>query len=249
MFGINIDYERRIFGFDLLRAFAIFCVVHGHARHLLNNTILEAFPYLPLPHGVDIFFVLSGFLICNSFLQSVSRIGNSLQKQQILAFWKRTALRILPNYYLILIVNYCLVYLGILPGRIDSVSIWKFITFTQNLWYPFYDFFWESWSLAVQIWFYLLFPILLFCLCRFMNMKRSLFVVSILFIILPMIYRVVVSGKYYDQFWWDVVFRKVVISRIDCIFLESLLHGFVIITRSIGPNWQTSFFFLGLSYF
>ena len=66
MLGIEVD-NKRIFGLDFLRAFAIFCVVHAHGEHLLDDSCLSFLSEVPLPHGVDIFFVISGFLIGSSF--------------------------------------------------------------------------------------------------------------------------------------------------------------------------------------
>ncbi len=218
MLGIKIDYEKRIYGFDLLRAFAIFCVVHGHGRHLLNGTMLEGFPWIPLPRGVDIFFVLSGFLIGYSFISAASKSSGQPSTGKALNFWKRSALRILPNYYLLLAVNYVLVEKGILNGSVEKFSPWLFATFTQNLWYPFYDFFWESWSLAAQEWFYLLFPLSLLFLARFFKLKQSVLIISAFFILVSIVYRISISGTNYDSFWWEVNFRKVALSRFDSIY-------------------------------
>lgn len=218
MLGFNIDFEKRIFGFDLVRAFAIFCVIHGHGGHLLEGTLVEGFPWFRLPHGVDIFFVLSGFLIGYSFIVNANKTEGKLTFSKTLNFWKRSILRILPNYYLILAVNYMLVNGGILNGSTDKFSIWKFATFTQNLFYPFYDFFWESWSLATQEWFYLLFPIFILVLGRAFKLKYSILIISLLFIISSILYRFNISELDYDSFWWDVKFRKVAFSRFDCIY-------------------------------
>jgi len=67
MLGIETE-QNRIFGLDFLRAIAIFFVVHGHGAFLLNDTHFAFFNKTPFPDVVDIFFVLTGFLIGSSFL-------------------------------------------------------------------------------------------------------------------------------------------------------------------------------------
>ena len=170
-FDIEVD-RKRVFGLDLLRAFAIFCVVHGHGERLLYDTRLNCFTDLPLPHGVDIFFVMSGFLIGKSLLSYMQKHDESLDRPKILSFYLRTALRILPNYLFILIVNYILVESHVIQGNTQTFSVWYFVTFTQNLFTPFWDFYWESWSLPVQWWFYILFPLMLALFCRFLKPKQ-----------------------------------------------------------------------------
>ena len=103
--SIDID-RKRIFGLDLLRAFAIFCVVQGHAERILFDTPLDRFTDMPVPHGVDIFFVMTGFLIAKSFISHLEKHDNQISRSKTLTFYGRTALRILPNYLFILLVNY-----------------------------------------------------------------------------------------------------------------------------------------------
>ena len=114
MLGIEID-KKRIYGLDFLRAFAIFCVVDGHASHLLSGTKMEFINRIPLPHGVDIFFVISGFLIGLSFL-SYSDKHQIVDIKKTLRFYARTALRILPNYYIIMLLYCILISNGIVNG-------------------------------------------------------------------------------------------------------------------------------------
>ena len=102
--SIDID-RKRIFGLDLLRAFAIFCVVQGHAERILFDTPLDRFTDMPVPHGVDIFFVMTGFLIAKSFISHLEKHDNQISRSKTLTFYGRTALRILPNYLFILLVN------------------------------------------------------------------------------------------------------------------------------------------------
>jgi len=245
----EIDIEKRVFGFDFLRALAIFFVVHGHGRHLLENTILAGFPWFNLPHGVDIFFVLSGFLIANNFIKKANLSGKRFQINDSILFWKRSALRILPNYYLILLVNYSLVSSGILNGSNEKFGILLFVTFTQNLYSPFYDFFWESWSLATQQWFYLFFPILFYFINTKLNVKTSIIVISIFFISLSIFYRIHINSHYYDSFWWDVSFRKVALSRIDSIFYGVLAAFFRIYYQKIWYKFRYYFFSIGIFIF
>ena len=64
----------RNFGLDLFRALAIVLVVLSHGKFLLNGTVLENFPFVKILDGVDLFFVLSGFLIGGILLKSSSEI-------------------------------------------------------------------------------------------------------------------------------------------------------------------------------
>lgn len=249
MLGFKVDFEKRIFGFDLLRAFAIFCVIHGHGKHLLKGTMIENFPWIRLPHGVDIFFVLSGFLIGYSFIVNANRTNNKLTFSKSLNFWKRSALRILPNYYLILVLNYLLVNNGLLNGSTDKFSIWLFATFTQNLFYSFHGFFWESWSLATQEWFYLMFPILLMLFGKKVKLKYNILIISLLFIIISVVYRYSISNLEYNYFWWDVNFRKVVMSRIDCIFYGVIAAWFRFYFKESWIKYATPLFIVGILLF
>ena len=58
---LNPDYNNRVFGLDLMRALAIIFVVMGHG--LMLEKANTNFPWIRLINGVELFFVLSGFLI------------------------------------------------------------------------------------------------------------------------------------------------------------------------------------------
>ena len=217
---LSIDVDRkRVFGLDLLRAFAIFCVVQGHGERLLYDTVLDRFTDLPLPHGVDIFFIMSGFLIGKSFLSYLERNDNHLGRKKILTFYARTALRILPNYLFILLVNYLLVRFQIIPGNLKAFPMWRFATFTQNLVTPFWDFYWESWSLPVQWWFYIFFPLFLVLLTRLTNPKQFVPWLCLFFVVLSIGFRLSISEEVTDFFRWDIWIRKTVASRCDNIYI------------------------------
>ena len=217
MLGIETN-SKRIFGLDLLRVFAIFFVIHGHGAFLLTNTSLSFTANIPLPDVVDIFFVLTGFLIGSAFI-AYSEKNTHVDFRKTIRFYGRTALRILPNYYFILILYYVLVKWDIVNGDLIKFPMWKFATFSQNLVSPFYDFFWESWCLPVQWWFYIIFPLLLALFSRHFSMRWIVPVMCMFFIVLSIVFRISISANAADGFWWDVWIRKTVLSRCDCIFV------------------------------
>lgn len=248
MLGIDIDYKKRIFGFDLLRAFAIFCVVRSHASILIENHFITGFSWVPTPHGVDAFFVLSGFLLGTSFIKHAESHG-CVESNKMISYWQKIIFRILPNYYAILILNYILVSLRVINGNISHFPIWRFFTFTQNLFTPFYDFFWESWSLSTQIWFYLMFPLLFWALCKIIPAKKNVWIIALFFICMSITYRIILSGKHYNAFWWDVTYRKVAVSRIDCIFAGVLTAWFKFYCPKFWKKSAMPAFLFGVAIF
>ena len=139
----------------------------------------------------------------------------------MLTFWRRRWFRTLPNYYLILIINIFLVKYGIINGDFEQFGI-DFFFFVQNFHEGYYDFFWESWSLSVEEWFYIFLPILLFCSFFFLPKKQAVFIVILLLLIAPLLYRISIADIERDRFWWDTDIRKVVITRLDAIMFGVL---------------------------
>ena len=248
MLGIKTDNSRNL-GLDALRVLAIFCVLHGHARGYLDNTILDFAMLLPLPRGVDIFFVLSGFLIGKSFIGYVEKNNGVVGCRKPVIFYLRTALRILPDYLFMLIVNYLLVNLEVINGDTHEFPVWRFATFTQNIFTPFWNFFWESWSLSVQWWFYILFPLLLAILCRHITPSKAVPIISGFFIVGSLVYRAVVSDMVCDNFSWDIWLRKTVASRCDNIYfgvMAAYVHHYY---HDFWERHAEKFFVIGITMF
>ena len=103
--------------------------------------------------GVDLFFVLSGFLITRILLQEKDRYGTIDLKY----FYTKRALRILPIYYISLAVaTACFVN--------SSGAFWNLATFTFNFYHPLHpapNALEHTWSLSVEEQFYLLWPFLI----------------------------------------------------------------------------------------
>lgn len=191
-------------------------VMFIHGRFMLKGTFLEGFPWIRLTDGVELFFVLSGFLI-GQILLKILHSKPRLSFADLNSFWKRRWLRTLPNYYLFLLINMAFAYAGITVGEPEYVSYHYFI-FTQNILEPLYGFFWESWSMPVEEWFYLLFPALLFLLARVIKPERAFLLCAALFLILPFIYRLSITTAEQNYFEWDTEVRKMVFTRLDSVF-------------------------------
>jgi len=88
-------------------------------------------------YGLDVFRAVAIVLVV---IGHGSFIVNSNALKSLSEFWKRRWYRTLPNYYLILLVNYLLVRFEIINGDISQFN-WKFLLFLHNFSGPFVDFF------------------------------------------------------------------------------------------------------------
>ncbi|QNM95894.1 acyltransferase family protein [Chitinimonas koreensis] len=156
----------RVAGLDTLRALAIAWVMLFHAQIAGLGTPALAVSRMGWM-GVDLFFVLSGYLIASQwFAQS----GDG--SPPLLDFYRRRAWRVLPAYAVVLALYF------VLPGLRETPQIqpaWQFLTFTENLFIDYYDAkaFSHVWSLCVEEWFYLLFPLLALPLLRRPSMRSA----------------------------------------------------------------------------
>jgi len=212
------ERQHRVFGLDLLRAIAILTVVYSHGGHFFQNYAYGyRYDYFSFD-GVSFFFVLSGFLIGRILIRSVD--SSSFNMATLLNFWSRRWFRTLPNYFLVLLLligGY-----SILGLPIDA-NLYPYFLFAQNIASPHPDFFPEAWSLAVEEWFYLGFPLVLYAVTKGKISKRSMIALSICaFIVLITLLRAYKASQLglTDLHQWDLVFRKQVVTRLD-----SMLYG------------------------
>jgi peptidoglycan/LPS O-acetylase OafA/YrhL len=245
--------ENRIFGLDLLRFVAIVLVVMGHSRWMVEATFPK--PLKALLHGsgilgVELFFVLSGYLIGCILLKQFEKNNFSLNFEAIKTFWIRRWLRTLPNYYFILLV-YIIVYYSQRPD-----ALWRYLFFVQNIWnHPPY-FFEESWSLCIEEISYLISPLIL-ALSAYLFGKKgkendSIFLyVSIGLIVLVTLLRMIYSNYFLPNYFndtnfkWSYQFREVALIRLDAIY-----YGFIAayISYKNPDYWKNSkvlFFIFG----
>ena len=205
----------RNYGLDIIRALAILFVFIGHGTHLLPASAERIIGYFLLD-GVSIFFVLSGFLIGGIFIRSYSEGQMSLAK--VASFWKRRWLRTIPAYYFVL---FLLIVITKFSGQITDGKKVEFLFFIQNLNTPPPVFFAEAWSLSVEEWFYLLFPLVFLCIniITGASSKNAILSTTIIFIICVLLYRFFYFNKYAitTSFEWNLLYRMQVLTRLDSI--------------------------------
>ncbi len=170
---------RRIEEFTGLRAVAVGAVVLGHARFSMPPAIPRFVPDATGDIGVQIFFVLSGYLITRILMAEAAQSGTI----SLPDFYRRRALRILPAFYMFILVISGLALCGVVRVSWQQIAIagtglWNyahmlrldgsFAAHPQGVWYL-----GHSWSLALEAQFYLAWPAT-FLLIRRRNLPQLL---------------------------------------------------------------------------
>ncbi len=217
--------KERNFGLDVLRAIAITLVVLSHITYLFVQESENHFVLLIRTLGavgVDLFFVLSGFLIGGLLLKDIEK--HRYKFSHLITFWKRRWLRTLPNYFLVLFINILLYYIYS-EDLVDSLGL--YFVFFQNFSGPHPDFFTEAWSLSIEEYAYLILPaVIFFMLFMFKKHQKLMFfwttfaTIFVLFLLKVQFYFEADIASYKD---WSAGFRKVVIYRLDAIYLGFIL--------------------------
>ena len=178
---MKINYRPEI---DGLRAISVLAVIFYHADFSLFGHALFQGGFI----GVDIFFVISGYLITSLILKEINHTNQFSFKN----FYERRIRRILPVLLAIIIISSIVSYFILMPySLIDyGKSILSVILFSSNI------YFWitgskygaeseftkpmlHTWSLSIEEEFYILFPIFFIILIKFYK-KRNKLIIEIL---------------------------------------------------------------------
>lgn len=164
---------------DGLRAVAVLAVVLFHAG---ISSISGGFV------GVDVFFVISGFLITTIIVKEIRRGDFSLT-----VFYERRIRRILPAFFVVMLFSAVVAYSLLLPQDFEnfgkslvaaSLSVSNLLFWRES---GYFDSTAElkpllhTWSLGVEEQFYLFFPLLLMFIARFFKQRWTLWIVLIAF--------------------------------------------------------------------
>lgn len=175
----NLDAQDKLYGLDHLRALAILFVFFYHYRIPIFDhpdwlTDAAKFGWT----GVDLFFVLSGFLISSQLFSQLKKGENISYKE----FFLKRFFRIIPAYWVVVAVYFCFPFFH---EREALAPLWKYVTFTQNLGLDIQHkgTFSHAWSLCVEEHFYFFLPLILIFLSFTNLLKKSYWLLIILFLI------------------------------------------------------------------
>lgn len=227
--------KNKFYGLDHLRALAIilvfffhyFIVCDGQPKWLPN---IASFGWT----GVDLFFVLSGFLISSQLFEQIKQ-GQQVSFKH---FFLKRFLRIIPAFLVTVAIYF---YFPFFREKEALPPIWKFFTFTQNFGLDVknYGTFSHCWSLCVEEHFYFLFPIILICLQKFNLFSKSYWLIIGLFIV-GFTVRVYSFEKLYlpklndENFWlyWYKYIYYPTYNRIDGLLIGVSIAGLYV----FSPN-------------
>nr|WP_279324400.1 acyltransferase [Chryseobacterium pyrolae] len=166
--------SERLYGLDHLRALAILLVLMYHYRAFKHPAWIDTIGKFGWT-GVDLFFVLSGFLISGQLFKEIEKSGSISLK----TFFTKRFFRIIPPYCFTLFLYFAFPFFR---ERESLSSFWKFVTFTQNYGLDVINrgTFSHAWSLCIEEQFYLLLPLMLLIAVKTKVLRYTVFFAVIL---------------------------------------------------------------------
>ena len=177
---MNIKYRPEI---DGLRAIAVISVILYHAKIVIFNYKIFEGGFI----GVDIFFVISGYLITSIILKELVTTGTFSFKH----FYERRIRRILPALLLVMVVSLPFAWVYLLPDNFIDFSILFLYSlgFSSNFYFHYSGQVYEAqnsllkpflhtWSLSVEEQFYILFPLILFITFKYFRKYLGIILIT-----------------------------------------------------------------------
>jgi len=165
---------------DGLRGVAILAVLAVHTNHIFGWSLLKG-----ANTGVDIFFVLSGFLITALLIEEWEQTGDVSLK----SFYWRRALRLIPGLLVLLTALYFLSELLFSPAEANATrrGIPVAFVYASDLALAFFQLhlgaLQHTWSLAIEEHFYLIWPVVLVAALKLGISKKRLVLITVLVVI------------------------------------------------------------------
>jgi len=229
--------SKRYSNIDQLRFIAALSVAIAHL--IISQEGLNLNLEILSSISVEIFFIISGFVLAPQILKVAQSKNIVNYKIFLIRRWYRT----IPLYILSLVLT------SIIVGQFLSFDFFKYFFFIQNFVEIIVqvDYFSISWSLSVEEWFYIIFPIFLFIFLKFfkLNNNKTIIYISILFMILIFLLRFISIN---DEEWGSNI-RRIVLYRLDSIVFGFILYFYKdkIIDKFINKIWLlTSIIFISI---
>ena len=195
------EIDKHFYGLDLLRGISGYGVAICHFyAFIYKNEFLEYLSFI----FVEFFFVLSGFVL---FPQLLKILEN---KKNLLIFYKRRWLRTLPLFFI------CLIIISMMFEKFLTLDFFKYFFFLQDIIPDFLEvkYYPVVWSLSIEEFFYLIFPIFLL----FVNKENLL--QKCLYLLLFLIFIKIFFVSYFDSYF----IRTGTLFRFDAILLGFLMR-------------------------
>jgi peptidoglycan/LPS O-acetylase OafA/YrhL len=204
--------EQRIPALDLLRGFAALAVAVPHFFMFTRAQPSLIWETLSIS-AVEVFFVLSGFVLGYQILLCAERRDFATLSTFLMRRWMRT----IPSYL------FALLAVSALAHQLFSFDFLRYATYTQNLFFQAntLDYFPVAWSLSVEEWYYVVFPLLVIGTTFLLRRRLSACVIAALALILLVSAARLVFGDH--SAGWGENVRRVVCYRID-----SIAYGFLL---------------------
>jgi len=215
--------ESRLKELDGVRGLAILMVMAFHivrrADYLTDNAFLHSLTNLVQIGwaGVDLFFVLSGFLITSILLRSKGK------PRYFTNFYARRILRIFPLYYVAIAV--VLFFIPVLDKNtgVRTQALWPFFAIYQQNWLyvslPEPSLFLGiTWSLAIEEQFYMVWPTIV----HFFSRKQLAFI-GIGIIVFSLLARIVLLQTAYNWFSPPRFFYYGTVTRFEGLVLGAII--------------------------
>ncbi|HEY1885813.1 MAG TPA: acyltransferase family protein, partial [Roseiarcus sp.] len=202
---------KRSASLDFLRGAAAFAVAIPH--YLTANAPFQPFAEAFAIAGVEVFFVLSGFVLAPQIVDWV--VGKP--RRNLGVFLIRRWMRTIPPYIVALIV------IAALSGNLMTADFVRYLFYVENLFSSanHVDFYPVAWSLAVEEWFYVLFAPALFLVARLLGRRdrrlEAIFAVLVILVVAAL-------RLAFAPHDWDLNVRRVTLFRIDSIVWGFLLY-------------------------
>jgi peptidoglycan/LPS O-acetylase OafA/YrhL len=233
--SVTKDLNRRLSELDFLRGVAVILVLFGH--HWINDYLQHAGWV-----GVDLFFVLSGFLVSGLLFSEYKKFGDV----RPFHFLIRRGFKIYPLFYLSLLITAA--YLIGFDTTFDGIGkvrvMLREVLFLQNY---FGAFWWHHWSLAVEEHFYVFLCILVFVLTskKILQSPRIFISISVAIAVGCLILRILTNIYYPENSFRNYAATHL---RIDSLFagvtISYLYHFQLTFLEAFYRNYRIVFFCL-----